>query len=279
MFNFDDLVYSGEDDFVVSHYGSAAYGGYADLAFSTGFSVALALINVVLTARYGFRRGVCQEKRSAAGRIQLFVMVALNYLDIIVFAQYSRRASNELPDEVDTERHIARTENGHNFGDALDHLQLVAGVAGCTENSGRTGGDAPRQEIVEIGWVGKINNHIAGNFTLGRGGIYGESGEPDAVDIKTRYDLDITAVAGETGDRLTHPPVAAGYNYLKHIIIPLKALLKKPDLLHGDFQFFLVCRVHAAQRKAEITGVHAHQVHSSFNRYGIYLYKQLVYQV
>ena len=108
----DDLVRACEDYFVLSDDRSAANRVNTYLTLLARLAHAVAVVDIfALFALVGNR--ICDHKSRSARRVELFVVVLLDDLDIEINAERASRLASEIYEQIYADREISRVEYSH----------------------------------------------------------------------------------------------------------------------------------------------------------------------
>ena len=109
----DHFVRAAEQHLVVAHDAASAHGADADLLRVTLLTHGGAIVDIVVSTVVLLVDGIGQHQSSAAGGIQLVVVMLLHDLYVIVHAQNGRSTLAQFRQHVDAHGHVGALEHGH----------------------------------------------------------------------------------------------------------------------------------------------------------------------
>ena len=116
MLEGDHLIRTAEQHFVITHDAATAHGTDTNFLRVALLTDRRTIIHIVIFAIILLVDGISQHQCSAAGSIQLVVVVLLHDLNIVVHTQNSRSALAQLRQHIDAHGHISALEHRHRAG-------------------------------------------------------------------------------------------------------------------------------------------------------------------
>ena len=122
----DHFVLSREDHIMVAHNGAAADSGNADLFDRSLLSSHCAVIDILILISERFVCSVRKSQRSAAGSVDLLVVVFFHDLDVKARRrELGCRLGDQSLQEIDADRHIGGLEDRCLFGSFPEGVHLL----------------------------------------------------------------------------------------------------------------------------------------------------------
>ena len=121
---------------------------------------AVAVVDVGILVARGFVNGLCKHKRSAAGCVNLLIVVLFDDFNIVLLTQNRYRLLGKLTHKIYAYRHICSEEYRYLTRRRLDFCGLFIAVAGGSKYQGGAVGLSVFQKTVKSGGVGEVDNNI-----------------------------------------------------------------------------------------------------------------------
>ena len=197
MAELQPLAFGGEDHLVLAGDAAAAQRGEADPPRlpRAGRSIAAAIADLgeVDAAPVGRRRA--EHQRRAGRRIDLQPVMHLQYLDVPILAEQSRRLAHQVGEEVDAERGVRRLNHRYLCRGFADHPLMIRAKAGRADQDRFSRRDRRGDMLSDRVRYREVDENVG----------------------PVLADPDIVAVPDRLGDRLTHPPARAENRDAGHV--------------------------------------------------------------
>ena len=142
----DHFISPGKDHLVLAHNGAPSNGVEADLVGFPLFPLAVTLVNI---GRFFFHHrsdGIDQHQSSAAGSIQLAVVVLFDNFNVKAASQYPNGGFGQLGEQINAQRHIGGKEDRDMGGSLMNLLDLLGTHSGGGKHQGNTGAPGKGQK-------------------------------------------------------------------------------------------------------------------------------------
>ena len=116
MLEGDHLIRAAEQHFVIAHDAAAAHRADTDLLRVTLLADGGTIVHIVIFAIILLVDGIGQHQCSAAGSIQLVVVVLLHDLNVVIRAQNRRSTLAQLGQHIDAHGHVRAFEHRNGAG-------------------------------------------------------------------------------------------------------------------------------------------------------------------
>ena len=157
----DNLVVTEEIHLMLARDGSAAHGVDADLLTAAALGLGVAAEYIFLVRQADLLHCVCNQQRSAGGRVYLGVVVLFDDLDIEL-RQSDGGLAHEVEHHVDAERHIGGFEDRDLLRGLADGGKICLLIAGRGQHKAHLVLQAEFQQSIQRVRAGKIHHHICG---------------------------------------------------------------------------------------------------------------------
>lgn len=114
MLEGDDFISAGKDYLVLADYRAAAYRVHTYLGLASLCAYRVTIVNVLAFLLEHFVDSVAEHDSCAAGGVDLLIMMFLDYLNIELTFENSRRLFGKFSKKIDAKRHIEVKNTGIN---------------------------------------------------------------------------------------------------------------------------------------------------------------------
>ena len=175
MLESDHFIWTAEQHFVITHDAAATHGADTDLLRVALLTDGGTIIHIVIFAIILLVDGISQHQCSAAGSIQLVVVVLFHDLNVVIRAQNRRSALAQLRQHIDAHGHVRAFEYRNGAGQ-LHHLELqLFRKAGSAYHNGQLVGLAVGQSLFYGRRGAEIDDHIALAVQLFQTVVHGDT--------------------------------------------------------------------------------------------------------
>ncbi len=220
MLERNNLIRPTEQHFMIAHNAAAAYRAYAKLHRVALLAHRRAVIYIVVSAVIFLVDGIRQHKGSAAGGIQLVVVMLLDNLHIVAGAKDGRSALAQLGKNIYAHGHVCALEHRH-CGGKLHNPQLqILRQAGGADNSWELVCRTVGQKVLYCRRGAEVYHNIAA-----AGQLFGAVIHRDAVllavgDIQPGDNAAVSALGNHVAQHMAHAPADALNDNIRHFYRP-----------------------------------------------------------